>query len=267
MPDRRPSFRAILVFAVFVGFVAVLGAFKAFQATCPGAHIGVFGDPLVPGSLALPGSGRRLEAQIASGKRAMAVRIDDVARIGDLIPANSRVDVLVTLRTDALSRRQVAKIFMENVRVLFVSRGTVSDADGESIDATTAMLEVAPNEAERLAIAMNQGTIRLVLRGHDDPWSVTTSGANSIDVLAQLRSARTAQLPASDVRSSERRVAPRRGAEPVAAVVQSALAVRPVPAMTPARPDPFVVRVYRGDALVVKKFENVDRAAAAARKP
>jgi hypothetical protein len=37
--------------------------------------------------------------------------------------------------------------------------------------------------------------------------------------------------------------------------------------MTPARPDSSVVRVYRGNELVVKKFEKVDSAAAAARKP
>jgi hypothetical protein len=117
---------------------------------------------------------------------------------------------------------------------------------------------------------MNQGSIQLVLRGYGDPSNVTTSGASSTDVLAQLRNARTAQLPPSDVKP--RRVAPRpRPAPPprapTPAVVQSALAITPAPAMTPARPDSSVVRVYRGNELVVKKFEKTDSAAAAARKP
>jgi pilus assembly protein CpaB len=317
--DRRPSFRTILFFAVFVGLVAVLGAFKALQATRLGSRVatqgivvatreipeggvidraavttthwpaasvpvGAFtaidsvvgritrvavfsGDPIVPARLAPAGSGPGLEVKIAPGKRAMAVRINDVAGISGLIQPNSRVDVLVTLRTDALSQRQVAKVFMENMRVLSVGRHMERDGDGEPIDATTATLEVAPDEAERLAVAMNQGSIQLVLRGYGDPSNVATSGASSTDVLAQLRNARTAQLPPSDVRRRGRRAAPRPAPVPPAAAVQSALAVVPTPAMTPARPDSSVVRVYRGNELVVKKFEKTDSAAAAARKP
>lgn len=317
--DRRPSFRTILFFAVFVGLVAVLGAFKALQATRLGPRIstqrivvatraipeggvidrtavtttewpaattptGAFttmdsvvgrttrvavfsGDPIVPARLAPVESGPGLEVKIAPGKRAMGVRIKDVAGISGLIQPNSRVDVLVTLRTDALSQRQVAKVFMENMRVLSVGRHMERDGDGEPIYARTATLEVAPDEAERLAVAMNHGRIHLVLRGYGDPSNVTTSGASSTDVLAQLRNARTAQLPLSDARPRERRVAPRRAPVTAAAAVQAALAVVPQPVMTPARPDSSVVRVYRGNELVVKKFERVDGAAAAARKP
>jgi pilus assembly protein CpaB len=315
--DRRPSFRTILFFAVFVGLVAVLGAFKALQTTRLGPRVvtqrivvatreipeggvidrgavatadwpaatvpaGVFtaldsvvgritrvavfsGDPIVPARLAPSGSGPGLEVKIAPGKRAMAVRINDVAGISGLIQPNSHVDVLVTLRTDGLSQRQVAKVFMENMRVLSVGRHMERDGEGEPIDATTATLEVAPDEAERLAVAMNQGSIQLVLRGYGDPSNVATSGASSTDVLAQLRNARTAQLPPSDVRPRARRAAPRATPVPPAAV-QSALAVAPPPVTTPARPDSSVVRVYRGNELVVKKFEKTD-SAAAARKP
>ena len=319
---RRPSFRTILFFSVFVGLVAVLGAFKALQATRLGTRVatqrivvavrdipegaqidrqalamtdwpaatapaGAFttidsvvgritrvavfgGDPIVPARLAPAGSGPGLEVKIAPGKRAMAVRINDVAGISGLIQPNSRVDVLVTLRTDALSQRQVAKVFMENMRVLSVGRHMERDGDGEPIDATTATLEVAPDEAERLAVAMNQGSIQLVLRGYGDPSNVATAGASSTDVLAQLRSARTAQLPPTDVRprSREPRRSTPRSAPPVpdaASLVQSALAAAPPPVMTPARPDSSVVRVYRGNELVVKKFEKTD--SAAARKP
>jgi pilus assembly protein CpaB len=320
--DRRPSFRTILFFAVFVGLVAVLGAFKALQSTRLGQRVemqrivvavreipegatidrqavatvewpattapaGAFttvdsvvgritrvavfsGDPIVPARLAPAGSGPGLEVKISPGKRAMAVRINDVAGISGLIQPNSRVDVLVTLRTDALSQRQVAKVFMENMRVLSVGRHTERDADGEPIDATTATLEVAPDEAERLAVAMNQGSIQLVLRGYGDPSNVTTSGASSTDVLAQLRNARAAELSARDVKPRRLSPRPRRAEPPLRpppAVAQSTVAV-PSPVIAPARPDSSVVRVYRGNELVVKKFEKTDSAtAAAAKKP
>jgi pilus assembly protein CpaB len=321
MPDRRPSFRTILFLAVFVGLVAVLGAFKALQTTKLGARaatqrvvvasreipegatiertavtttdwpaaavpagaftsvdsvvgritrVAVFGgDPIVPARLAPLGSGPGLEVKIAPGKRAMGVRINDVAGISGLIQPNSRVDVLVTLRTDPLSQRQVAKVFMENMRVLSVGRHMERDGDGDPIDATTATLEVTPDEAERLAVAMNQGSIQLVLRGYGDPSNVATSGASSTDVLAQLRNARAARLPTDDkpaVRPrAQRRAAPRL---PPPAAQPAPVVVQPVVAATPgsARPDSSVVRVYRGNELVVKKFEKSD-SAGAVRKP
>jgi pilus assembly protein CpaB len=322
MADRRPSFRTILFFAVFVGLVAVFGAFKALQATRLGSRVatqrvvvatreipegavieraavaaaewpaasvpaGAFtsldsavgritrvavfaGDPIVPARLAPLGSGPGLEVKIAPGKRAMGVRINDVAGISGLIQPNSRVDVLVTLRTDALSQRQVAKVFMENMRVLSVGRHMERDANGDPIDATTATLEVTPDEAERLAVAMNQGTIQLVLRGYGDPSNVATSGASSTDVLAQLRNARAAQLPSAPKPAPRAREPRRPAPRPVAPqptpppVLQTTVVATPA---APPRPDSSIVRVYRGNELVVKKFEKSDSAAAAARKP
>jgi pilus assembly protein CpaB len=295
MPDRRPSFRTILYLAVFIGLVAVLGAFKALQATGLAARVatqrivvavreipegsivhrqavattdwptravpaGAFtaidsvvgrvarvalfaGEPLVPGRLAHVGSGTGLGVQIERGKRAMAVFIDDVPDIRGLIRARSRVDVLVTLRPDGPGHRQVAKVFMENVRVLALGSQTERDADGEPIDVTTATLEVTPDEAERLAVALNQGSIRLVLRGYGDQASVTTSGASSADVLAELRHGRAAQ------RRQSRRAVP-----------------RPAPE-SPATPDP-TTGVESGLAAELPATPTpADSAATAVRKP
>ena len=73
-----------------------------------------------------------------------------------LIQPNSRVDVLVNIRIDD-GGRQVSKLFMENMRVLSVGTRVERDAEGKAIEATTAALEVTPEEAERLAVAVNQG--------------------------------------------------------------------------------------------------------------
>src|SRR5690606_28208414 len=110
--------------------------------------------------------------------------INDVAGISGLIQPNSRVDVLVTLRDRiAGEEAQVAKLFMENMRVLSVGTEVQRGLDGKPINATTATLEVTPTEAERLAVAMNQGTVQLVLRGYGDPDTTDTKGARSADVL------------------------------------------------------------------------------------
>jgi len=195
----------------------------------------------VPGRLAPSGTGPGIEVKITPGKRAMGVRINDVAGVSGLIQPNSRVDVLVNIRTQD-GGRQVSKLFMENMRVLSVGTRVERDAEGKAIEATTAALEVTPEEAERLAVAVNQGTIQLVLRGYGDPDSVRTKGANSSDVLSQLGSA------------------PERSPEPVRPARRAAPQPRPatpapVVVAPPAKPDSLTVTVFRGADVQRQKFE------------
>ena len=208
-------------------------------------RVAVFeGEPLVPGRLAPSGTGPGIEVKITPGKRAMALRINDVAGVSGLIQPNSRVDVLVNIRNEQTNGKLVSKLFMENMRVLSVGTRVERDAEGKAIEATTAALEVTPDEAEKLSVAANQGSIQLVLRGYRDPYSVRTKGANSADVLSQLGNAPTRVV-------ETQRPAPRR-------VVQQ----RPQPAApppvvaAPEKPDSLTVTVFRGAENVQRqKFE------------
>ena len=212
-------------------------------------RIAVFkGEPVVPGRLAPPGTGPGLEVKITPGKRAMAVKINDVAGIAGLIQPNSRVDVLVTLKDQEEQNRQRAKVFMSNMRVLSVGTQVERGSDGNPIKATVAALEVTPEESERLAVATNGGTIQLVLRGYGDPDSIQTKGATSTDVFAQLATERNVKLPAP-LRSGPRRSAPRPAAPPPPP---------PVVALQAKRPDSTVVRVFRGDKVSQQKFETAE---------
>jgi pilus assembly protein CpaB len=200
------------------------------------------GEAIVVGRLAPIGVGPGLETKIAPGTRAMAVKINDVAGISGLLQPNSRVDVLVTLPEGSDRESQMAKIFMENMRVLSVGTEVQRDNDGKPINATTVTLGVTPQEAERLAVAMNRGSIQLVMRGYGDPDTVRTAGATSHDVLAQLRGAPIA--PAQPQSTPTRHVA--RAARPTAPVQVAA---------APPLPDSVRVEVYRGDKSTRQSFE------------
>lgn len=218
-------------------------------------RVAVFkGEPIVPGRLAPSGTGPGLEVKITPGKRAMALRINDVAGISGLIQPNSRVDVMVVMTRpgEAKDRQQVAKLFMENMRVLSVGTEVQRGADGKPISAATATLEVTPDEAERLAIAASQGSIQLVLRGYGDPDSIRTDGARPSDVLTQLqdRPLRQVALEQPDPRPARRRPAPLPPPPAPPPVVQA-----PPP---PRRPDSLVVKIYRGTNVTQQKFEKAD---------
>ena len=204
------------------------------------------GEPIVPGRLAPSGTGPGLEVKIPPGQRAMAVRINDVAGISGLLQPNSRVDVLVTIHEEN-SDKQVAKLFMSNMLVLSVGTEVQRDTQGKPISATTVTLAVTPDEAERLAIAMNTGSIQLVLRGYGDPDSVRTKGATSGDVLTQLKGTSV--------------VIPQKSAPPK-------IVYRPMPApkaepkkqaAPPPPPDSVRVDVYRAGKAVQQKFDTATK--------
>ncbi len=223
------------------------GAFHAVDSVVGRVtRVPVFaGEPIVPGRLAPVGTTGGLEIKIAPGKRAMSVKINDVAGISGLIQPNSRVDVLVNIRDESSTKEtQVAKLFMENMRVLSVGQQVTRGDDGKPINATTATLEVTPEEAERLAIAMGQGSIALVLRGYGDPDSIKTSGATSVDVLSQMRNGKLVTLtPRADPPVHHRAAAPP-PPPPPPVIVQVA----------PKAPDSLTVQVYRGSAMSQNKF-------------
>jgi len=227
-----------------------VGAFASVDSVAGRvARVAVYnGEAIVPGRLAPVGTGPGLELKIPPGQRAMAVRINDVAGISGLLQPNSRVDVLVTIRDDRAQDRQVAKLFMSNMLVLSVGTEVQRDTQGKPINATTVTLAVTPEEAERLAIAMNTGSIQLVLRGYGDPDSVRTKGANSGDVLNQLKGT-------SVVVPSTQKAAPPR------------IVYRPLPApkpepkkeAPPPPPDSARVEVYRAGKAVQQKFDTVTK--------
>jgi pilus assembly protein CpaB len=216
------------------------------------------GEPFVPGRLAPNGTGPGLEVKIAPGKRAAAIRVNDVSSLSGLIQPNSRVDVMVTLRDErGETAGQVAKIFMENMRVLSVGTRVERDASGQAFEAPTAALEVTPEEAERLAIAANQGAIQLVLRGYGDPDSTNTRGARSGDVLGRLAPAAPAAAAPRPAPAPVRRTPTPPAPRPVA--VQQSPAPTP-PAAAPARPESTTVQVIRGTAVTQQRFERPDSA-------
>jgi pilus assembly protein CpaB len=206
------------------------------------------GEAMVPGRLAPEGTGAGLEVKITPGKRAYGIRINDVASLAGMVQPNSRVDIMVVMN-DPKESRQVAKLFMSNMRVLAIGAAPERAQDGRPINAAVASIEVTPEQSETLAIAAAQGALQLVLRGYGDPDSIETKGANPSDVLADLKRARSVPVPVTQQRRQTAAAKP-----PAPAPVQPA----PPPvvlAPPPKKPDTLTVQVFRGNARSDNKFQ------------
>ena len=226
-----------------------VGAFTSIDSVVGRvARVTLFtGDPLVPGRLAPDGTGPGLEVKIAQGKRAVSFRINDVSGIAGLIRPNSRVDIVVVM-DGAADKGRLAKVFLQNMRILAIGSAPQPTEDGRPMNATVATVEATPDEGEQLALVTTQGQIQLMLRGYGDPDSAKTSGATTAQIVQGLNRAATVSTEPS--RTELRRTTPvrRETAPPSASPLPSDLT------LTPPRSDSSTVTTIRGNHVSKEKF-------------
>jgi pilus assembly protein CpaB len=132
----------------------------------------------------LSGEGAGLTVRLEAGKRAMAVRVDEIIGVSGFIVPDDRVDVIVTTTPPGGSdAARVSKIVLQNKRVLSVAQST-EQKDGKPQVARSITLEVSPEDAEKLSLAYQEGPIVLALRGVGDDAESNTIGSNKNDLLS-----------------------------------------------------------------------------------
>jgi pilus assembly protein CpaB len=140
-------------------------------------------EPITTTKLAPREAGGGLPPSIPQGMRAMSVRVNDVIGVAGFAVPGTRVDVIVTVRPD---RESISRVVVSNVQVL--TSGTRFDQEtartGEAMPAPVVTLLVTPQDAERIALAENEGTIMLALRNPMDVEAVETRGVRMSGLLA-----------------------------------------------------------------------------------
>jgi pilus assembly protein CpaB len=168
---------------------------------------------------------------------------------------------------DPEQQKQVAKLLMENMRVLAIGAAPERAQDGRPINAAVASIEVTPTEAERLAIAASQGSLQLVLRGYGDPDSINTSGAIANDVLTDIKRSRTvATVRPQPNRGSSATDAAKRAVEKLTAPAPPVQAPPP-PVQKPRADSTWKVTVFRGVKGEDLKFPKDSARADSLKKP
>jgi pilus assembly protein CpaB len=173
------------------------------------------GEPIVESKLIPSGKGAGLLSLIVpEGKRAFSLRVNEVVGVGGFIV-------------------KVSKLILENMPVLAAGQ-IVEQKENKPITVNTVTLSVTPDEAERLALAINDGTIQLVLRNFMDMDNVLTVGATKARVLSAYR---PVQRATADRPARKRRFVRRKNPPPV--VLKKT----------------FTVEVIKGNKRSVEKFK------------
>ncbi|RLA51550.1 MAG: Flp pilus assembly protein CpaB [Gammaproteobacteria bacterium] len=117
--------------------------------------------------------GSTLAAVIASGMRAMTVRVDDVMGVaGFLLPGN-RVDVLSTKGRG--NSGVSVRTLLQDMKVLAVDQ-TASTDKNDPVIVRAVTLEVTPRQAEILVKATREGKVQLSLRNPVDDTAIVEEG-------------------------------------------------------------------------------------------
>lgn len=156
------------------------GAFKDTKALADRVvKVGVLrGEAILEGKLAPVGTQGGLSAVIASGKRAMTVRVNDVVGVAGFALPGNYVDVMVNAQQDKSSgeeNRQISKTVLEKVLVLAVAQEANRDETKPKV-VSAVTLELSLEDSEKLDLARSVGTLSLVLRNQMDKTTVATAG-------------------------------------------------------------------------------------------
>lgn len=121
------------------------------------------GEFLLPSKLAPVNAGTGLPSLIPPGMRAVSVRVNDVVSVAGFVQPGSRVDVLLTGNSGNSAERQTTTV-LTNVAVIAVGKNLERTAAGEAQAAPVITLLVSPDDAQKLALAGQEGRIQLALR-------------------------------------------------------------------------------------------------------
>jgi pilus assembly protein CpaB len=136
------------------------------------------GEPVLDAKLAPEGAGAGIGAAIPEGKRAVAVKVNEVIGVAGFVLPGTRVDVIVTGSPTSSGTADTAKVILENVQVLSAGSQLEKQDDGSPQNVTVVTLLVTPEESQKLALAANEGRIQLALRNplddrREDPAAVS----------------------------------------------------------------------------------------------
>ncbi|MBZ5521800.1 MAG: Flp pilus assembly protein CpaB [Acidobacteriia bacterium] len=131
-------------------------------------------QPILAGFIAAPGSGIGLTVKIPQGMRATSVRSNEVSGVAGFLYPGSHVDVLVSYRPPNGPGQQTQTV-LQNVEVLTAGQQIEPDPHGKPATVNVVTLLLTPQDAQKVVLANQEGSIQFVLRNGADTTQVATA--------------------------------------------------------------------------------------------
>ena len=162
----------------------------------------VAGEPVLRSKVSEFGEKVTIADMIDPTKRAMAIRVNDVSGVAGFVTPGDRVDVLLTRRLGNNDNMMTTTVLQD-----IVVRGTDQLAD-QDLDkpnvARTVTVEVTPEDAQRVALAQQAGTLSLTLRNLQNTTKPDLRALSVDELMGTGSKKRRAAPSVSVIRGGER---------------------------------------------------------------
>lgn len=120
------------------------------------------GEPILSTKITEPGQRAKLSTSLTPGMKAMSIRVNDVNGVAGFVLPGDRVDVLLT-RASRRDGGGFVDVLLQGVKVLAIDQIADDRKDQPSV-VRTVTFEVNTEEAQKLILGANVGTLSLALR-------------------------------------------------------------------------------------------------------
>jgi pilus assembly protein CpaB len=117
---------------------------------------------------------------LPKGKRAISFKVNVDTIVGGFVLPHSHVDIVSVIKRN---EEQFSRIILQNVLVLAVDTMDRRPDDKQAVVSSTVTVMVTPTEAEKISLATELGTLRLILRPFGDEEKVVTPGITPKNVV------------------------------------------------------------------------------------
>ncbi|HYH17749.1 MAG TPA: Flp pilus assembly protein CpaB [Azospirillum sp.] len=149
------------------GFTSIDGVLSGGERRVALRDIGA-NEPLLKGRVSGFGGRATLSALVGPDMRAVTIRVNDVQGVAGFVLPGDRVDVIFTRPEGAAESARpqsppIADVLLQNLKVLAVDQLADSQKD-KPVPAKAITLEASTEEAQKLTLASQVGTLSLTLR-------------------------------------------------------------------------------------------------------
>ncbi len=139
-------------------------------------------EPILATKLSSVGGG--LSVRIPLNMRATSMNVNVVSGVSGFVLPGDRVDVLVVIDRTNQQKDAVTRTILQNIEVLAAGQKTEQKGD-DPIKVQSVTLLVDPEGAERLALALHEGKLHLVLRNPADQEIADVKAYSTGDMLGE----------------------------------------------------------------------------------
>ena len=127
-----------------------------------------------------------LSFAIPEGKKAMAVAVDDITGVGGMLMPGDYVDVIATLASSGNNPINYTVVVLQNTQILAVGsvlENIKTTSDTKPPEKRTVTLAITMDEALKLKMAIERGSISLMLRSPTDTEIIQKKPITSDNIL------------------------------------------------------------------------------------